>query len=346
MTAKDHKPYSTLLAAVPRSCPRCKNLLEGLKDALTCSSCNASYPVINDIPRFVKNNAADNQQTQVQNVFGFKWTRDDWGFKAEHIELMGRFFRGRFGFASEEEVKRFFSGKLVLDAGIGNGQNENHFGRFAGGIVGVDISEAVDAAKRHWEGKLPIQLIQADICDMPFPDGVFDIALSDGVLHHTPDTKKALCSITSKTKAGGHVVFYVYKKKGPIREFVDDEIRMRIKDLSNEEAWKALEPLTALARELSKAGIKISIPEDIPLLDIHKGEYDLQRFLYWHVMKFYWNDALNFDENNHVNFDWYRPLYAHRHTPEEVKGWLTALGLSPLHFDVGDSGISVIAKKV
>ncbi|MEK7448146.1 MAG: class I SAM-dependent methyltransferase [Planctomycetota bacterium] len=258
---------------------------------------------------------------------------------------MGRFFRDRFGFKSSKEVERFFTGKLVLDAGIGSGQNENHFGRYARAIVGFDISKSVDAAYKHWNGTLPLFLVQADIFSLPFEDNTFDIVISDGVLHHTPDTRKALVSITRKVKAGGYVMFYVYRKKGPVREFVDDEIRRRIAHLSNEESWKALEPLTLLAKQLSRQKIKIKVPEDISLLEIPKGNYDLQRFLYWYMMKFYWNEALNFDENNNVNFDWYRPFYAHRQTPDEVKGWLNELFLKPIHFNIGDSGITVIAKK-
>ncbi len=326
-------------------CPYCDNKLISLPKSLRCKCCRKTYPIINNIPRFVREKQIGDKNKQVMDTFGFKWTRDDWGFKPAHITFMGKFFRDRFGFKSPQAVERLFTGKLVLDAGIGNGQNENHFGQYARAIVGFDISKSVDAADRHWDNKLPLFLVQADIFSLPFEDQTFDIAISDGVLHHTPDTRKALAAITRKVKIGGQVIFYVYRKKGPVREFVDDEIRKRIAHLSNEEAWKALEPLTLLAKQLSRKKIKISIPEGIPLLEMPKGQYDLQRFLYWHIMKFYWNETLNFDENNHVNFDWYRPFYAHRQTPNEVKRWLSELSLKPIHFGVGDSGISVIAKK-
>ena len=42
---------------------------------------------------------------------------------------------------------------------------------------------------------------------------------------------------------------------------------------------------------------------------------------YWHFAKLYWNPAWSFEENVHVNFDWYRPHYAHRQTEEEVRQW-------------------------
>jgi len=87
------------------------------------------------------------------------------------------------------------------------------------------------------------------------------------------------------------------------------------------------------------------VPENIELLGMAKGRQDLQRWLYWNVMKFYWNEAFSFDENNHVNFDWYYPFYAWRSTQEDVQDWLDQLNLTAEWFQVGDSGISVIARK-
>ena len=213
---------------------------------------------------------------------------------------------------------------------------------------GIDVSESVAACRRNWDRYHPdqawkLKLAQADLMQMPFSDESFDIVLSDGVLHHTPDTFQALSAIVGKVKKSGLVVFYVYRKKAPIREFVDDHVREKLSQLSPEDAWRELEPLTKLARELADAHITIKIPASFAILGFEEGNYDLQRWLYWNCMKFYWNDALSLDENNHVNFDWYYPKYAWRHTPEEVRGWLDTLGLTVSRFYVDEAGISVIA---
>jgi hypothetical protein len=47
--------------------------------------------------------------------------------------------------------------------------------------------------------------------------------------------------------------------------------------------------------------------------------------------------------NDLVNFDWYHPPYASRHTEEEVRGWCAELGLAIEHLDNGEAGISVVA---
>jgi hypothetical protein len=54
---------------------------------------------------------------------------------------------------------------------------------------------------------------------------------------------------------------------------------------------------------------------------------------------------MDWTSNVMTNFDWYHPLHAHRHTPEEVRGWCVELGLQVERFDVVESGISVLARR-
>ena len=59
------------------------------------------------------------------------------------------------------------------------------------------------------------------------------------------------------------------------------------------------------------------------------------------MFKCFWNEDYDFNTNVAINLDWYRPKYAWRHTPEEVRGWCEEANLTIEHFDVCDSGISV-----
>ena len=140
-------------------------------------------------------------------------------------------------------------------------------------------------------------------------------------------------------------MFYVYRKKGPIREFTDDYIRAMISSLEPEEAWNRLKPLTKLGRALAELKTEVEIPEDIPYLGIKAGRYDIQRLIYWHFAKMFWNEALTFEENHHINFDWYHPQYAHRQTEEEVRRWCQEDGLKIIHFNAQESGFTVRAIK-
>ncbi len=54
---------------------------------------------------------------------------------------------------------------------------------------------------------------------------------------------------------------------------------------------------------------------------------------------------MSFEENVHINFDWYRPAYAHRQSPEEVRAWCSEAGLAVDYMHVDDSGITVKATR-
>jgi len=168
---------------------------------------------------------------------------------------------------------------------------------------------------------------------------------SEGVLHHTPSTRPALASATRVLAPGGEVLFYVYRRKAPLREFADDHIRGLVAGLPPDEAWAAMEPLTELARALHETGATVHVPHDVEVLGIPAGTYPVQRLLYWHVAKLFWNPDFAFEENQHVNFDWYHPRYAHRQSEEEVRAWCEELGLDIARFDRQESGFTVRAVK-
>ncbi len=181
---------------------------------------------------------------------------------------------------------------------------------------------------------------------MPLPQESVDVAFSEGALHHTDSTENALSALARLLKVGGRVLFYVYNKKGPLREFSDDYIRECLQGMSQEEAWNAILPLTRLGKELGDLNIEVSIPENIEILQIPAGKINLQRLFYWHVFKAFYRPEFSLDEMNLINFDWYAPANAHRQTPEEVRAWCEQLGLQIEREVIEEAGITVIARKV
>ena len=140
-------------------------------------------------------------------------------------------------------------------------------------------------------------------------------------------------------------MFYVYKRKGPVREYTDDYIREKLQNMSPEESWKAMEPLTQLGISLGELDAEVEIPKPIEILDIPAGRINLQRFFYWHVAKMFYRPDLTFDEMNHINFDWYAPANAHRQSPDEVRDWCQQVNILIEHEVVEDAGITIIARK-
>jgi arsenite methyltransferase len=210
---------------------------------------------------------------------------------------------------------------------------------------GADISEAIDVARRRIGAIHGTYFLQADLMRLPFRPGTFDTIFSEGVLHHTPSTEAALKALAPLLAAGGEFMFYVYRKKGPVREFTDDYVRGNLASLDPQQAWESLRPLTRLGQALSELNAEVDVPEDIPMLGITAGRYDVQRLIYWNFAKLFWNANFSFDENHHINFDWYHPRYAHRQTEEEVRRWCLEAGLTIDHFNTQDSGFTVRAIK-
>lgn len=308
---------------------------------------SGSYPVRDGVPRFVSR--TDAGQAQTEESFAYKWTNRE-GFGSPGMQgAISSWILERYGFGSGEEMQRHFARHhRILDAGCGAGLATSTWlapgWRHRGNeFVGVDISAAVDTASERLGDIDGTAFVQADILALPFAPASFDLVFSEGVLHHTPSTVDAFRALARLLRRGGEIMIYVYRRKAPAREFVDDYVRDRISVLPPEEAWKLLRPLTRLGRDLAELEAVVEVPEDVELLGIPKGVYDVQRLLYWHFAKLFWNPALTFEENNHVNFDWYHPRYAHRHTEEEVRGWFDDAGLEMTRFDVQEAGFTVRA---
>jgi hypothetical protein len=97
-------------------------------------------------------------------------------------------------------------------------------------------------------------------------------------------------------------------------------------------------------KALSNLNIQIDVPE-VSILGISAGSYDLQRFIYHHFMKCYWNDELTLEQNTMINFDWYHPTISSRHSLEEVRSWYVESGLKIIHEYVDEYGITMRGKK-
>ena len=97
--------------------------------------------------------------------------------------------------------------ELVLDLGCGNGLD---LGQLAprsavGRIVGSDLSLGMLHTIQPWASStpVPVDLVQSDICALPFRDGVADVALAMHMLYHVPDIPAALAEVRRVLGPGG-----------------------------------------------------------------------------------------------------------------------------------------------
>lgn len=291
-----------------------------------------------------------NEQAQTRDVFGFKWLKRE-TFEGDIFQdAMRKWLRERYGDPTTTDwLADADSDTILLDAGCGAANSAKALlGDEIRNIryLGVDISDAVSvASQRFAEDRIPGEFLQADLTDLPLSDASVDVVFSEGVLHHTDSTENAIHKLARLIKPDGWMVFYVYRRKGPIREFTDDYIRARIQDLSEDEAWNALIPLSRLGHALGELDIEIDVPEAIDLLEIPAGPINLQRLFYWHIFKAYYRPDFTLDEMNHINFDWYAPKNAQRQSIEEVRNWCADAGLAIIREHVEPAGITIWAKK-
>ena len=289
-------------------------------------------------------------QEQTREVFGYKWQKRDAFDSPMSRSNLHQWLRQRYGdVAAAEWWSSYGEQPLLLDAGCGAALSVLElFGDRLSQLryLGVDISNSVDVAKvRFSESGLPGAFMQADMTKLPLPHGSVDVVFSEGALHHTDSTENALSALSRLLRVGGRLLFYVYRKKGPIREFSDDYIRGRLQEMSQEDAWNAMLPLSQLGKILGDLDIELTIPDDIDILQIPAGKINLQRLFYWHFCKMYFRPEFDTNEMNLINFDWFAPANAHRHTAEEVHSWCERLELQIERQVVEEAGITVIARK-
>lgn len=257
---------------------------------------------------------------------------------------ISRWILERNGFASKQELARFLSDKSrVLDGGCGNGRvtallRENSSPERTQ-IVAIDLV-AAEVAKLNLARYANVDVRSADLLGDLSPLGRFDFIYCQEVLHHTADPERAFRNLCGRLSPGGVIAIYVYKRKAPVREFVDDYVRERIAGLGYEEAMKVSEQITALGKALADLRVEVDIPT-VDVLDISGGRYDLQRFVYHFFMKCFWNPQLSFSENTAINYDWYHPQLCSRHTLGEIRQWFARAGVRITHEHVDFYGITM-----
>jgi len=337
-------------------CPTCRSdfklltkskLKNEIKEGtLICVKCKDKFKITKGIPRFVVDVTKDFVRTEM--AFSAKWKNHHKNHHAKDwVNWQKNWFLERFDWKSIGQFNTFLkSQNFILDAGTGIGNSAKMLSTNKSSTVfALDASDSIDFAYKKYGTSSNIHFIQADIRQLPFRKTFFDYIFSDQVLHHTKNTSTSFKYLTKFLAKSGFISIYVYNKKAPIREYVDDYIRKRTVKMSVRECTEFSKDMTYLGQALSKLKKKITIPRDIPLLGVKAGTYDVQRFVYWNFLKCFWDESDNFQRSIGVNFDWYYPKFAYRHTVSEVKKWFRDAKLKIITLKEIESGISVTGRK-
>jgi len=333
-------------------CPICSRRFQ-LKNSktLTCVGKRHSFSINEGIPRLVSKVFLDKSQKETEKSFSYKWTHrslKNYGLDDTTKHFQHKWYLKRYGWKNERVFSKFIKKQnFILDAGCGTGWAAKWFAEKnpQSIVFALDISKSIDIAAENFKSLNNLVSIQADINHLPFPKNFFDFISCDQVLHHTSDPLGTFRQLLSRLKKGGILATYVYKRKVPLRELADTFIREKTTKMNSKDCYNFSRVITLLGRSLSRLNIKFNVPEDIPLLKIKKGSYDLQRFIYWHFLKCFWNAEWGLEKSILTNFDWYHPENAYRYNPEEIRQWIKKTRLETKHFYVDEAGISIRVEK-
>jgi 2-polyprenyl-3-methyl-5-hydroxy-6-metoxy-1,4-benzoquinol methylase/uncharacterized protein YbaR (Trm112 family) len=323
-------------------CPNCGDQLqlhaykslarEEVIDGVLSCSCDSAYPVRGGVPRLVPPTGipaaflesyrdrlhADApallQLAAAPGVpeFSFSWqwnehAYDDltWELRlAERVKLFYRYTG--LSAAAAANVS-------LLDAGCGNGTLSAELALQGFEVVALDFS---DGAVRGYEYQLfqsriteeavaRLSYVQGDLQAPPFANGHFDLIYSDGVLHHTPDTKRTFMALAPKVKVGGRLFIWLYRSDTSGTQSLK---RAAVKTVRAATRWMSYRSRLALCyvgafvilsglRALRLCGYR-----GRPIIPIRQKAINL--------------------------FDTITPTYNHEHTPAETRAWFTEAGFT------------------
>ena len=113
-------------------------------------------------------------------------------------------------------------GKNVLEVGVGAATDFLQWAKGGANLYGIDLTpEAVEYAKHRLElyGLKAKDIKVADAENLPFENDFFEIVYSWGVIHHSPDTAKAMKEIIRVLKPGGKAKIMIYNRKSILAYF-------------------------------------------------------------------------------------------------------------------------------
>ena len=231
---------------------------------------------------------------------------DNWSFTEEWGSHAETGQQKTWDWTADERLQLFYKetktdpsqlpGKLVLDAGCGNGQLSRAIASAGAYVVGIDKQAHLP------KGEEKCQFVQCDFDDPPFLKESFDIIIANGSIHHTKNTFQSFQSLAKLVKPGGKFYVWVYKKQAGGKKLLTkalDVSRFFISRFPSGLQKFTVNRLTDFFYLLSR---------------IRKGE----------------NSRRSKEEIRVNTYDAFTPLYRHYHSKEEVSGWFRQCGFEDI----------------
>jgi ubiquinone/menaquinone biosynthesis C-methylase UbiE len=154
---------------------------------------------------------------------GRAWA-EDLGYPEELAAVPEAAVESFAGVANPWELGRLDSGERVLDLGCGTGTDTLIAAQMVGPegrVTGVDMTPEMLAKARRAADELGaenVELVEAEVERLPFPDASFDVVISNGVIDLTPDKDAVFAEIFRVLRAGGRIQIADVTIQQPVSE--------------------------------------------------------------------------------------------------------------------------------
>jgi SAM-dependent methyltransferase len=251
--------------------------------------------------------------------FGYQWTT----FRKTQLDDADR-AESEATFAEKTGlVPADVEGRTVLDVGCGMGRFADVVARWgARSVVGMDLSRAVEAAAENLAGYPSAHVVQGDAMAPPFAEASFDLVFSIGVLHHTPNTARAVASAARFVKPGGTFAVWLYSKRLARVHLGSEVMRPLTSRMSEDRLLRVVRWVVPRVDRLRERVPALSRPLGVVVPTSRHPDPE------WRVLD---------------TFDWYSPRYQWKHTDDEVAGWFRRMGFVDLR--VGGVPVSVRGRR-
>jgi SAM-dependent methyltransferase len=157
-----------------------------------------------------KKRNAVNIDSEVVDHFGKEWAKYNYlgGIASEALDNQFK------AYVQPIDLLKFDKQtSIAADFGAGSGRWTERLEPYFKKIYAVEPSlSAVNVMIEKFALEPKIDVLNENVEDNSIPENSLDLAISLGVLHHIPDTSKAILDISKKIKHGGTFLCYLYYK--------------------------------------------------------------------------------------------------------------------------------------
>ncbi|MFH1996268.1 MAG: methyltransferase domain-containing protein [Candidatus Omnitrophota bacterium] len=281
-----------------------------IKSGRLLCSCGRAYPIVDFTPVLLNSNTVSDTQTHFDAQWRF------WGGDAKiYGKTKDEMLNWCFSHLIPSHVSRdYFKERLILDAGCGHGKFSVAFAELDNEVIGMDITSHVRKVYVDHVGIFPLlHFIQADVLHPPLKQERFDYVFSEGVIHHTGDTRRAFKELLSLVKPRGMFGIWVYPHRSRLFEIYARAIR-------------------TITSRLPKNFLYVLSYIPVPLLSVIKA------YSRTSLKNASWRQCAQ------VVFDFFGPQFQSHHTEAEIKKWFFEEGIERVEFAKVDP-VSVSAVK-